>query len=43
MEAILGVVENRVGVVFENLFADFFAPLGGQAMEHDVTRRSVRE
>ncbi len=41
VEAVFGLLENRVGVEFENFFADFLAAVGWQAMEHNVIAGGV--
>ena len=35
MEAVFGLLENRVGVRFERLIGDFLAAVGRQAMHHE--------
>jgi hypothetical protein len=43
VEAVFGLLEDRVGVKFEDFAADFLAAIGGQAVEHDVARSRVCE
>ena len=43
MEAVFGLLENRIGVEFEDFLADFFAAVGWQAVEHDVVLGGVGE
>ena len=43
MEAVFGLLENRIGVEFEDFLADFFAAVGWQAVEHDVVLGGIGE
>ncbi len=43
MEAIFGLLEDGVGVLLECFFADFFATIGGEAVEDEVAFGGVRE
>ncbi len=43
VEAVFGLLENGVGVGFEDFLADLFAAVGGQAVEDDVAFGGVFE
>lgn len=43
VEAVFGLLEDGVGVEFEDFFGDFFLTVGGEAVEDDVAVGGVRE